>query len=220
MYILKNIFYFFIILLVFQSNTNASVNGSLTLVSDRLLRGVSLSDEEPSLYGGIHYKNQDNGLYADAVVFTNIQIHGDRELQLDAVLGYKLAIEKIKLDFGYVHHAFSEYSETDSGEIFTGIIFPNFSFHYYDNIDVEEIYLDANAHYTLAQKYNLLFHIGQMDSDDSDAIDFVDYSIQINRDVEAVTKFNLGLTYSYNDNDEALAELAGSRVVLSLSKIW
>lgn len=195
------------------------VSGSLTLVSDRLLRGFSLSDEEPSLYGGIHYRNTEFGLYSDAVVFTNIQINGEEELQLDAVLGYKFDLNKVKLDVGFVQHAFSEYSESDSGEAYVGVIFPNFSIHYYDNVDVEEVYLDANGHYQFAEKYNLLLHLGQLNSD-NDNVDFVDYSVQVNRDIEWFTTFNIGLTYSYNDNDEALKDLAGSRVVLGVSKHW
>ncbi|WNO08785.1 TorF family putative porin [Teredinibacter sp. KSP-S5-2] len=195
------------------------VGASLTLVSDRLLRGFSLSNEEPSLYGGVHYGNTNFGLYADAVVFTNIQINGEDELQLDAVLGYKFDLDKVKLDVGFVQHAFSEYSESDSGEAYAGVIFPNFSFHYYDNVDVEEVYLDANGHYQFAEKYNLLLHLGQLNSD-NDSVDFVDYSVQVNRDIEWFTTFNIGLTYSYNDNDEALKDLAGSRVVLGVSKHW
>lgn len=208
------------LLLAMQLNAHADVNVSTTLVSDRLLRGFSLSNEEPSLYGGVHYKNKNNGLYGDAVVFTNIQIHGDEELQLDAVAGYKHDFGTMKLDLGYVHHAFSEYDEANSGEVFAGVVLPNFSFHYYDNIEVEEVYLDANAHFMVAKEYNLHLHAGQMDSDDTDAIDFVDYSVGVNRTFEALANFNLGLTYSYNDNDEALKDLAGSRVVLSISKVW
>ncbi|TQV87796.1 TorF family putative porin [Aliikangiella coralliicola] len=207
---------FLLLFLSFQAQAYQSVSADLSLVSDRLLRGFSLTNEEQSVIGGAHYKHSE--FYSGAVAFSNIQINGGtRETLIDVVLGKKFETEYLTWDVGYIEHVFTKVDNVDSGEWFVGSIIDNYSLHYYQNNKLNERYLDFNAHYRFADLYKLTFHVGKLDAENLDAKDFVDYSVGIFRDYNDL---NFGLSYAYNDNDDLLRELAGSHVVLSMSKRW
>ncbi|MCO7227493.1 TorF family putative porin [Pleionea sp. CnH1-48] len=199
----------------FADNHNFSL--SLNLVSDRLLRGFSLTDENPSNIAGLHY-DHGSGFYAKAVNFTNIQITGDDgEVLTDAVIGRTFAFDQFALDAGYIHHYFSETNEAESGEWFVGTIVDNYKLHYYRNNKLEEHYLDFNYGYPIADGYQLLLHAGRLTSDVNSAMNFSDYSVGV---VSQLNDFQIGLTFAYNDNEEALRDVAGSHVVFNISTVW
>ncbi|WP_444995201.1 TorF family putative porin [Aliikangiella sp. IMCC44359] len=195
---------------------NSNISTELTLVSDRLLRGFSLTDEEPSLIGKAAYGHE-SGFYLAGAGFTNIQINGTNEALIDAVIGYKISGNKVNWDFGYIRHIFTKTDDVDSGEWFVGMLFNEYQLHYYVNNDNDEKYIDFNSAHQLSENYKLHLHAGRLDSDKFSAVDFNDYSIGLSHSFK---HFNLGLTYAYNDNKQALKAVAGSHIVLSLSKFW
>lgn len=189
------------------------LNGEVGFLSDKLLRGFSLSNEENSWIGRISANNEH--FYSALVGFGNIQINnGANEELVDAVIGKHFEGNGVTWDLGYVHHFFTDVSSSSSGEWFAGLLYKNMSVHLYHNSKLEEQYVDLNASHPLGNSFSLKFHAGALNSDKIDSKDFLDYSLGLEHQFK---KIKMHLTYAYNDNDGVLEAVAGDHFVLGLS---
>jgi uncharacterized protein (TIGR02001 family) len=103
-----------------DDSSGLKVTGNVALVSDYRFRGVSLSDGDPAIQGGITVTH-DSGFYvgtwASSIDDLNTGIYGDMELDLFAGWSGSLA-EGVGLDVGLLYYAYPTNDKGFDAEIF------------------------------------------------------------------------------------------------------
>lgn len=199
-----------------------TVTGSVGLFSDYRFRGVSLSDEEVALQGGITV-NSDVGFYVGTWAST-IEQYAGAETELDIFAGYAREFGAVKVDVGVLGYIYPGGDDVDYVEVYAkggGSIGPA-SVLLGVAYDPEQNAIggDDNWYYTgdlgigipdtpITLKGHVGYEDGSLAGPDGDKIDWlagVDITV-------------LGLTFgaAYVDTDRQGDPLADATAVLSLS---
>jgi uncharacterized protein (TIGR02001 family) len=90
-----------------------NVDANVAMTSDYRFRGISMSDEDASLMGGLGVSHS-SGLYVSASAMSM-----DPDLHLNYVAGWKLDVSNFGLDLGYRRHDFTaDELDADFDEMF------------------------------------------------------------------------------------------------------
>jgi uncharacterized protein (TIGR02001 family) len=199
-----------------------TVSGTVGLVSDYRFRGVSLSDEDLALQGGITVTS-DVGFYVGAWGST-IEQYAGAETELDLYAGYAREFGPMKLDVGVLGYIYPGGDEVDYVEVYGkvgGSLGPaNVLVGVAYDPEQDAIGGDDNWYYTgdasvgipntpITLKGHVGYEDGSLAGPDGDKIDWlagVDVSV-------------LGLTFgaAYVDTDRRNDPLADATAVLSIS---
>jgi uncharacterized protein (TIGR02001 family) len=219
----------------------AEISGNVTLASDYAFRGVSQTDEQIAIQGGLDYAH-DSGFYVgtwasnvDSNFFSGTST--DPQIELDIYAGYSGELANgIGYDFGILHYDYPGYSDSDTDELYVSGSMAGFtvSLNYSDELafigSTESAwYLGAGYEMTLPQDFGLAIHVGHNFGDAYDVgasapanvkglpDSYTDWSIGLSK---AVAGVDLGLTYVDSDGDDStmFGDLAESRIVFSVSK--
>lgn len=145
----------------------AQTSGSVSLVSDYLFRGISLSDDNPALQANVAYDSP-GGWYAGMFATQISMPESTATAQLIGYGGYSHRLQDgWSWEIGateslYVHDAGSNYVEVFAGlsyEHVSGRIYyaPN-----YFGQQVHTVYSELNATYPLFERFHLLAHAGYL----------------------------------------------------------
>jgi uncharacterized protein (TIGR02001 family) len=102
-----------------------TVTGNVTGVSDYRLRGISLSDEDPAIQGGITVAHE-SGLYAGAWAssLAGYGTYGGANLEVDAIAGYAGAVGEATVDGGLIWYFYPGTSGHEYGEVYVSVSHP------------------------------------------------------------------------------------------------
>lgn len=187
------------------SAAEAATSGSLTLTSDYLFRGLSQTDQEPALQGGIEYAH-DSGFYA-GVWGSNISWLSDyssaalpinSSVELDGYLGWRGSVgDALKLDAGvYTYYYPGDYPagfvRPYTTEAFLGASLGVFSLKYYHALtnlfgfaDSDGSgYLDASANYEFSPGWVLNAHAGRQRVKRTSAASYSDWKLGVTRNFD------------------------------------
>ncbi|MGE0081131.1 MAG: TorF family putative porin [Thiohalomonadaceae bacterium] len=171
----------------------AEITGELIVTTNYVWRGVSLSDDAPSVLGGFAYREAaDSGLHASAHV-AGVQVEEEDddgnletrdEQQLLAHLGYRMPVDDWRLDVGAVVYEFlrgdhfdprenrlhpGTSNKQDFVEAYVGIGKAGAEFRYYysdDYFGSGEVsrYYSIDYRHPLGDELSLLLHLGMLNS--------------------------------------------------------
>jgi len=213
----------------------AEISGNVSLLSDYAFRGVSQTDEQMALQGGLDYAHE-SGFYlgtwasnVDSSFFNDAQ---DPQLEVDVYAGFSGELANgIGYDLGILHYDYPGSDSSDTDELYISGSMAGFtvSLNYSDELaflgSTESAwYLAAGYEMSLANDIGLALHIGLSDGDAFDGgagaafnDSYVDWSIGVSKTVAGV---DLGLTYVDSDADDAnyFGDLAEGRIVFSVGK--
>jgi uncharacterized protein (TIGR02001 family) len=213
----------------------AEISGNVSMLSDYAFRGVSQTDEQMALQGGLDYAHE-SGFYVgtwasnvDSSFFNDAQ---DPQLEVDVYAGFSGELANgIGYDLGILHYDYPGAKSSDTDELYISGSMAGFtvSLNYSDELaflgSTESAwYLAAGYEMTLAQDIGLAVHVGLSDGDAFDGgagaafnDSYVDWSIGVSKTVAGV---DLGLTYVDSDADDAnyFGDLAEARIVFSVGK--
>jgi uncharacterized protein (TIGR02001 family) len=148
----------------------AQVSAQISIASDNVFRGVSLSDGRASAALEVNYDN-------DAGWFTGAQIssthlarenHDNPKLVVDA--GYAHALtSKLTWEVGATYSAFPGFTYWNYGEAFAGVLAENWNarLHYapdYFGRQRRTLYAEYNYQYALNQRWRVIAHVGALRS--------------------------------------------------------
>ncbi len=225
----------------------AGTSGNVALTSDYVFRGVSQTNEEPALQGGIEYAH-DSGFYAGAwgsSISWLSDVPGDvsSSLELDAYLGYRgsagdlLAYDVGVLTYYYPGDFPDGFSRADTTELYLGATLTpveNLSLGLKYSHAVTELfgyvdsdgsgYLDASINWTFIEGWTLSLHGGKQWIEENEDFEYTDWKLGVTRAFD--NGFSIAAAYTDTDAEQALYtnahgnEIADGRFALTLAKAF
>ena len=223
----------------------AGTSGNVALTSDYVFRGVSQTNEEPALQGGIEYAH-DSGFYAGAWgsgISWLSDIPGDisSSVELDGYLGYRgsagdlFAYDLGVLTYWYPGHFPDGFSRADTTELYVGgtlspvenlslgLKYSHALTELFGYVDSEGSgYLDASINWIFADGWTLTLHGGKQWIEENEAFEYTDWRLGLTKAFE--NGFSVAAAYTDTDAEQALYtnafgnEIADGRFALTLAK--
>lgn len=194
-----------------------SVAFNVGVTTDYIFRGVSQSQHDPALSGGVDYSHT-SGLYAGAWLSTQkwvdtVPYKDGSDLELDLYGGYKGTVGDVGYDVGFIHYSYDGDRDTaapgsvtpETSEIYLGLSWKMLSLKYSHVVSEhfvgwangkDSTYLELNATHDLGDGWGLLGHIGHQKVENNGNASYTDWKIGVTKDVG----FGL-VTLAYSDTD-------------------
>jgi len=197
------------------------IEGNVALATDYVFRGVSQTNEEPAISGGLDY-GFENGFYL-GTWGSNVDFGGPATAEIDFYGGY--AFETAggsEIDLGYVFYYYSGNTDLNYSELQASISFSDITLGLvyspdYFGSDSDAFVLNADYSFGFAENWSLDFHVGYTTTDEEGIAapgdDYVDYSVGLTTSGAGV---DWALTFYGTDIDDI--DVADDRFVLSVSK--
>ena len=212
------------------ADAQAGTSGNVSLTSDYVFRGVSQSNQEPALQGGVEYA-ADSGFYIGGWG-SSISWLSDlsssaapisSNLELDVYGGYRGKFsEAVSYDVGALYYWYpgdfpSGFNSADTLEVYAGVsvaasekvsLGAKYSgsttdlFGYADSSGSG--YLDLSATFAVADGWSIGAHAGKqwIEGAGNDAFEYTDWKLGVTKSFE--NGFSVGLAYTGTDADDAL----------------
>lgn len=184
-----------------QADESSSVTGSLALTSDYAFRGLTQTNRDPAVQGGIEYASA-NGFYLGAWG-SNISWLSDGQdsvsssLEVDGTVGFRGSWgEAVSYDVGAIYYWYpgsypAGFTDPDTVEgyfsVGWSILTLKYSHSFTDlfGIDGSEGsgYLDLSLSQGFADKWTFDAHVGRQRVDSFSELDYTDWSLAISRDL-------------------------------------
>ena len=236
--------------LAFASTAHAGTTGSVSVTSDYIFRGVSQTNQEPALQGGLEYAAE-SGAYIGAWG-SNVSWLSDlsspaapisSSLELDVYGGYRGKFnDTVSYDVGALYYWYpgdfpSGFNSADTLEVYAGItiaasekvtlgakysVAATDLFGYTDSSGSG--YLDLSANVVVAEGWTLGAHAGKQWIDGNGAFEYADWKLGITKAFS--NGFSVGLAYTGTDADTALytnpfgSKIARDTVALTVTKAF
>lgn len=169
-------------LTMMSTSALASVEANIGVTSNYLWRGVTQSNDGPSVSGGIDYSHE-SGFYAGTWLGTVEWSEGDVGTENDFYLGYSGESGDFGYDVGYVYYYYPKdsYADSNFGELYFNGSYQAFSFGlaYTINSDVDDdlafgtgdLYYSVGYGFDLPEEFSLGLTYGYYDFDSTDSGD-------------------------------------------------
>lgn len=167
----------------FEGGHEVSFNASL--VSNYIFRGVTLSDEDPAIQGGVDYAHN-SGLYA-GIWASSYDNGGDSEIEVDWYAGYSFNLsDDVSVDIGGIRYYYADVGgHTTEWHVGLDLYGIGTALHYDQTL--ESWYGEANYDISLTEPLTLSLHGGYAEPDEGDgAYDLMatlNYSLNDNVDL-------------------------------------
>jgi uncharacterized protein (TIGR02001 family) len=209
------------------------IRGNIGVVSDYVFRGVTLSDEDPVVQGGLDLilpKGFYVGAWASGVdkpwggVYNQIAGREDFEYDLYAGWQWQNTSRNLRLDTGVIRYGFS----SDPDDIAWSEVYLSASLYRKLRVKVSTdidgldfgTYYEASFRQPLAKSFDATFHVGHFDVADRlvrELEQYTDFSFGVGRSYRG---FRFDLTYHRTDRDgrARYLESADDRLTLSIKR--
>lgn len=181
-------------LLAAASAASADISVPLAVTSDYDFRGLTQTDENFAVQGGLTYTNE-SGFYIGAWA-SNVDFPGlDGDVELDGFIGFAGgdAAESFGYDVGAVVYAYPGSDDLEEVvELYAGLTKGWFGTKLWfspDNYGDTSFYFEGNGTFPLPANFALVAHVGYSFGDywDNSSGDYLDYSIGVNYTVSNFT---------------------------------
>ncbi len=229
------------------SIAHAGTSGGAALTSDYVFRGVSQTNGDPALQGGIEYAH-DGGFYIGtwgSSISWLSDIPGDisSSLELDGYLGYRGKVNDVfSYDVGALTYCYpgdfpAGFSRADTTEIYAGATatpVESLALGLKYSYAVTELfgyagskgsgYLDASANWTFSPGWTLNTHYGKQWIEDNAAFEYADWKLGVTKAFD--NGFSIAAAYTGTDADDALYtnafgnKVADDAIALTLTKAF
>jgi uncharacterized protein (TIGR02001 family) len=230
-------------LMAASTATVAEISGNVAIVSDYVFRGISQTDNQMAIQGGLDYAH-DSGLYVGTWAssvdpdFFNGTGH-DPQLELDLYAGYSGEFANgMGYDVGYLRYEYPGFGDADTNEVYASLSYSDFSasVNYSDELaflpsDQSAWYIAAGYDTTLPwAEIGLSVHLGHSFGDAFDVSStstdigltdsYTDWSIGLSKSWMGA---DFGLTYTDlniddSDCDDSLTDICDTKFVFSIGK--
>ena len=214
----------------------ADISGNVTLATDYRFRGVSQTDKQMALQGGLDWSHA-SGFYVgtwasnvDSNFFSGTST--DPQLEWDLYAGFSGELGKLGYDLGVIRYVYPGYDKANTTELHVGVSYglsdsvsvgadlyysPELNFI---GVDKSAWYFAVNGEVGLPQGFTLSASVGRSfgDAYDTASTDaYTDWSVGLSKDVAGVT---LGLSWIGTDDngEDNFGRVAEDTFVFSVSK--
>lgn len=210
-----------------------SFSANVGVTTDYMFRGVSQSQHDPAIQGGVDYSHA-SGLYAGAWASTvqwvdDGNYKDDNFMELDLYGGYKGAFSAdLGYDLGIITYYYPGDKVTgatspDTTEVYAGLSWKTVSLKYSHVVSDHFVgwtttsggktkgsyYVDLSGTYDLGNGWGLLGHVGYQDVKDNSDASYTDWKVGVSKDVGFGT---VTLAYTDTNADKAAYTWAGEKV--------
>ena len=232
------------------ADAQAGTSGNVSLTSDYVFRGVSQTNQQPALQGGVEYA-ADNGFYIGSWG-SSISWLSDlsssaapisSNVELDLYGGYRGTFgEAVSYDVGALYYWYpgdfpSGFNSADTLEVYAGVtvaasekvslgakysVSTTDLFGYADSDGSG--YLDLSANFAIAEGWSIGAHAGKQWIEGNAAFEYSDWKLGVTRAFD--NGVSVGLAYSGTDADDALYtnpfgnKVADDTVALTITKAF
>ena len=190
------------------------IKANVGIVSDYVFRGVSQTDNNPAVQGGVDYNHQ-RGLYAGAWA-TNVDIPGsDAKARLDLYGGYKMKLSSgLGFDAGLIAYSFVRDTHRKFWEVFAGVSLGHISGKVFHDPDNNNTYLQGALNYDIGSGIKVSLGAGQ--SFLSQQKDYTDVILGVSKNFAGL---DLGLTFT-DSSQKPSSDLNRSILALSAKYVF
>ncbi len=195
---------------------------NITGVSDYVFRGVSQTEEDPTLQAGFTYTSP-VGLYA-GVWGSGVDFGpGDPSTELDFLIGYGVDVsDNVNFDVLLNRYTYPGAGELNYNELITTTTFAGqyrLTVAYSNDVwnsSTDGWYFGVGGEWALAREFTLSANVGRSTFEEGIAKDYTDFNIGISRQFGV---FNLGLGFYGTDGNgrDNSGKLADNRVVFTVA---
>ncbi|MCK5728344.1 MAG: TorF family putative porin [Methylococcales bacterium] len=201
-------------------------SASVALTTDYVWRGISQSNNEPSIQGSFDLSHE-SGAYI-GVWGSNVEYGNKASLEVDVYAGFSRDIElggmTLTYDLGWLRYEFPSESDLNFNELYFGAtVSPmenlNLSTYFYYGLKIEHTlpgeYTDMSVDYTLPESLGAVTFLGHAGyyNQKSGGDNYWDWKVGVARDFGA---FNLEVAYTDTDDADA-GRLDDAKAVATLS---
>ncbi len=199
-----------------------SFSANLAVTTDYIWRGVSQTDNEPALQGGVDYAHA-SGLYLGAWA-SNVDFGpgDDSDIEIDLYGGFANEVGDFSYDLGVIHYDYPGEGDNDFDEVYLGLGYDFLSakVSYTDEFGEDgddATYYEAGADFELPMAVALGLHVGYYDIDPDDGFDYTDWKVAVAREYSG---FNFELAYTDTDlsDNECGGDYCDGRAIFTVSR--
>ena len=210
----------------------AELSYNVGLASEYSYRGISQSDNDPALSGGIDFSHE-SGLYLGTWASTiswleDTATYSDSNVEVDVYGGFKFEVTpSIGLDVGVLRYIYPGdvvpgNLKADTTEVYVAGSYEMVTLKYsYSTTNLFGVansknsgYLEANAGFEIVDGYNLDLHVGQQTVENDSTLDYIDYKVGVSKDFG----FMSGSLAVVGTDIKPKGDLTEDRVIVSVSK--
>ena len=241
---------FALLVLLGIADAQAGTSGNVSLTSDYVFRGVSQTNQEPALQGGVEYA-ADSGFYVGSWG-SSISWLSDlstsaapisSNLELDLYGGYRGKFsDAVSYDVGALYYWYpgdypAGFNSADTLEVYAGItvaasdkvsLGAKYSYATTDLFGYVDSdgsgYLDLSANFAVGKGWTIGAHAGKQWIEGNEAFEYTDWKLGVTKAFD--NGFSVGLAYTGTDADDALYtnpfgnKVADDTVALTLTKAF
>lgn len=198
----------------FNAFADDAISANVTLATDYVWRGISQTDEEPTIQGGFDWASN-NGQFYIGTWGSNVDFGGAENMELDVYAGWTREFSSgLGIDLGFIQYLyFDDPDNVDFNEFYAGLSFADVSGKVSHDFDNENTYVEVGYDLGLTDNLDLGLHVGRYLFDEGD--NYTDYSIGLGTSYGGV---DLGLTY--HDTNISNVDIADDRFVFAISKAF
>lgn len=179
----------------------ASAEGTLSYniaaTNNYVWRGISQSDKDAAVQGGIDYAN---GSFYAGTWASNVDFGSDASLEVDLYAGLKPTVGNWAFDIGAIYYSYPDEDSLNFGELKAGFTHPlgkgSIGGTLYTNWEtLENPYYELNAAYPLTDKWSVSGAFGKQEGD------FTAYAgTPKEKAYDSYTTWNVGVGYALTKN--------------------
>jgi uncharacterized protein (TIGR02001 family) len=199
------------------AGVQAGFSANLGITTDYVWRGVSQTDSDPAIQGGLDFEHESGlymGLWGSNVDFGS---GSDADIETDIFGGFKMeTADGLGFDIGVVRYIYPGSGEYNMTEIYAGATFNIAGGKISYDPDNDNIYYEGDLTFELPEEFALVLHAGYYDFDDGDSV--TDWKVGLTK---AWYGLDFELAYTDTDlDDDAADDIADGRVFLSVGKTF
>ena len=141
------------------------LHASLTIVSDYLWRGQSLSRGEPAMAVEVEYVNHENYYFGGSIANPAAPANtpGYASGEVTGYVGYSKIQDGVGFDLGLIQYVYPSASGVNFLEVYAGFDYKRYTFKAYSSSDAG-LYLTGRVKFDLPRAFKLQVHMGIYDT--------------------------------------------------------
>ena len=172
-------------LLSAQALASDGLSANVGLNSNYLWRGVTQTDDQAAISGGIDYSGP-SGFYLGTWV-SNVDFGDDTHAEVDLYGGFAGEAGDFGYDVGYIYYGYPGGDDLDFSEVYLKGSWQNLTLGISSLVDADrpgagfgdDIYVEAGVSFEILTGVELAFHVGNYDFDEG--TDYTDYSVSLSK---------------------------------------
>jgi len=179
-------------------SAQAELTANIGVYSDYLFRGVTQTQEDPAVQGGVDWASDTNGFYAGTWLSNtdfNPPEQEDSGIEIDLYAGYTWEQGRFSFDLGIISYQYPSIS-SNTEEAYIGLGVAGFEAYLWHNWDNENTFYSAAYGWTVAEDMDLSLGAGFFDPDQGQ--DYLTYSVTVSK---PFNDFEWSLVLSNTDID-------------------